>query len=109
MTGETADKKKQSAFQYVDKWDEGTANYSAYNTLESAFTDGNSAKIQQAWNELTRNGYSNEQVGSQARSCIKALVESGAITPSKATELLRKWYPYKNDKDNINKPKEWAE
>lgn len=109
VSGETADKKKQKAFQFVDKWDEGTDGYSAYNTLESAFADGNSAKIQQAWNELTSNGYSNEQVGSQARSCIKALVESGTITPSKATELLRKWYPYKNDKDNLNKPKEWAE
>jgi hypothetical protein len=35
------------------------------------------------------------------------MVTSGQITTSKATELIRKWYPYKKDKDNVDKPKEW--
>ena len=32
-----------------------------------------------------------------------------SLTPEQATEILRKYAPYKNDKDNLNKPKEWAE
>ena len=106
-TGDTVEKKKQSAFQYVDRWSEGTDGYSAYNTLEAAFAAGNSAGIRTAWNELTSNGYTTEQVGEQSRKILKELVKGKKITPAKATEILKAWYPYKKDADNTNKPLEW--
>ena len=108
VSGKTEAERKQNAFEYVDKWDEGTDGYSAYNTLRKAFSDGNSASIQKAWDELEANGWSDDSIGSYVRNTIiKEMVTSGKITPAKATELIRKWYPYKKDKDNVNKPKEW--
>jgi hypothetical protein len=107
-TGKTEAERKQSAFEYVDKWEEGIEGYSAYNTLRKAFSDGNSASIQKAWDELEANGWSGDSIGNYVRgTIIKDLVTSGKITTSKATELIRKWYPYKKDKDNVDKPKEW--
>jgi hypothetical protein len=105
--GENADKKKQKAFQYVDKWDEGTDGYSAYNTLSDAFAVGNSSKIQSAINELSKYGYSEEQITQGARNALKELVKAKKISTSQATALLRKYASYKKDNDNINKPQEW--
>lgn len=107
VSGDNADKKKQKAFQYVDKWDEGNDGYSAYNTLKDAFSGGDSSNIQTAWQELTSNGYTDDQIKSQSKTLLKELVQNGAISPTKATELLRKYAPYVNDKDNLNKPNEW--
>lgn len=107
VSGDNADKKKQKAFQYVDKWDEGTDGYSAYNTLKDAFSGGDSSNIQTAWQELTSNGYTDDQIKSQAKTLLKELVQNGAISTTQATELLRKYAPYVNDKDNLNKPNEW--
>lgn len=106
-TGETEEKRKQSAFQYVDKWDEGVDNYSAYNTLKEAYGKIDYTAISKAWKELTNYGYTDKQVGEQSRTLIKQLVQDGTINTYQATELLRKWYPYKKDSDNVNKPKEW--
>ena len=100
---------QKSAFGYVDRWEEGSEYHSVYNTLEQAFETGSVSNIQTAWKELTSNGYTDKQVGEQTRTILKGLVQSGKITPSKATELLRKWYPYKKDSDNVGKPKEWLE
>jgi hypothetical protein len=108
MDNNLADSQK-SAFGYVDRWEEGSEYHSVYNTLEQAFETGSVSNIQTAWKELTSNGYTDKQVGEQTRTILKGLVQSGKITPSKATELLRKWYPYKKDSDNIDKPKEWLE
>lgn len=107
VTGDTEDKRKQSAFQYVDKWEEGTANYSAYNTLKEAYKAINFTEIQKAWKELTNNGYSDEQVKKQSRTLIKELVQDGTLTTGQATQLLRKWCPYEKDSDNTSKPQEW--
>ena len=101
-------KDRKSAFEYVDKWDEGTDGYSAYNTLRQAFSGGNSTEIQKAWKELEQNGWETDTIGNYVRgTIIKDMVTNGQITPSKATELIRKYYPYKKDSDNINKPQEW--
>jgi hypothetical protein len=105
--GENADKKKQKAFQYVDKWDEGTDGYSAYNTLSDAFAVGNSFKIQSAINELSKYGYSEEQITQGARNALKELVKAKKISTSQATALLRKYASYKKDNDNVKKPQEW--
>lgn len=101
-------KDRKSAFEYVDKWDEGTDGYSAYNTLRQAFSGGNSTEIQKAWKELEQNGWETDTIGNYVRgTIIKDMVTNGQITPSKATELIRKYYPYKKDSDNISKPQEW--
>ena len=101
-------KDRKSAFEYVDKWDEGTDGYSAYNTLRQAFSGGNSTEIQKAWQELEQNGWETDTIGNYVRgTIIKDMVTNGQITPSKATELIRKYYPYKKDSDNISKPQEW--
>ena len=103
-------KKMTDAFKYVDKWEEGTENYSQYNTLREAIRSGNSATVNAAWNELTKYGFDDDDIASYTRtSIIKDMVVSGEITAGKATELLRKYAPYKKDSDNINKPKEWLE
>jgi hypothetical protein len=107
VSGETADKKKQKAFQFVDKWDEGTEGYSAYNTLTDALAGGNTSSIQTAWKELTSNGYTDKQVKTQVKTLIKELVQEKKITAAQATTLLKKWSPYEKDKDNQNKPLEW--
>lgn len=107
VSGETADKKKQKAFQFVDKWDEGTEGYSAYNTLTDALAGGNTSSIQTAWKELTSNGYNDKQVKTQVKTLIKELVQEKKITAAQATTLLKKWSPYEKDKDNQNKPLEW--
>ena len=107
VTGDTEDKRRQSAFQYVDKWGEGTTNYSAYNTLKAAYGEISFANIEKAWKELTNHGYSNEQVKTQSRTLIRQLVEDGTLNPGQATQLLKKWCPYKKDSDNTDKPKEW--
>ena len=108
VSGKTEAERKQNAFEYVDKWEEGTDGHSVYNTLREAFFDGNSASIQKAWDELEANGWNNDTIGSYVRgTIIREMVTSGKITPTKATELIRKWYPYKKDKDNVSKPQEW--
>lgn len=107
VTGETEEKRKQSAFQYVDKWEEGTTNYSAYNTLKDAYKAISFSDIQNAWKELTNYGYTDEQVKTQSRTLIKELVKDGSLTTGQATQLLRKWCSYKKDSDNVSKPQEW--
>ena len=106
-TGETEAERKKSAFQYVDRWEEGTTNYSPYNTLKDAYKAINFTEIQKAWKELTNNGYTDEQVKSQSRTLLKELVQDGTLTTGQATQLLKKWCPYKKDSDNTDKPKEW--
>ena len=106
-TGETEAERKKSAFQYVDRWVEGTTNYSPYNTLKDAYKAINFTEIQKAWKELTNNGYTDEQVKSQSRTLLKELVQDGTLTTGQATQLLKKWCPYKKDSDNTDKPKEW--
>ena len=107
VSGETAEKKKQSAFQYVDKWVEGTDGYSVYNTLENAFAGGNSSQIQSAWSELENNGYTEKRLQTQTRTILKELVKSGKISPAQATEILRRYSPYKDDKNNVKYPQDW--
>lgn len=107
VSGDTAEKKKQKAFQFVDKWDEGTEGYSAYNTLTDALAGGNTSSIQTAWKELTSNGYTDKQIKTQVKTLIKELVQEKKITAAQATALLKKWSPYEKDKDNQNKPLEW--
>ncbi len=107
VTGDTEDERKKSAFQYVDKWEEGTTNYSAYNTLKDAYKAISFSEIQKAWKELTNYGYTDEQVKNQSRTLIKELVKDGSLTTGQATQLLRKWCSYKKDSDNLEKPKEW--
>ena len=106
-TGETEAERKKSAFQYVDRWVEGTTNYSPYNTLKDAYKAINFTEIQKAWKEMTNNGYTDEQVKSQSRTLLKELVQDGTLTTGQATQLLKKWCPYKKDSDNTDKPKEW--
>ena len=107
VTGDTEEKRKQSAFQYVDKWEEGTDGYSAYNTLKDAYAAINFSEIEKAWKELTNNGYTDKQVKEQSRTLLKKLVQDGSITTGQATQLLKKWCPYAKDSDNTDKPKEW--
>lgn len=107
VTGETEADRKKSAYQYVDKWEEGTENYSAYNTLKDAYGKIDYNAISKAWKELTNYGYTDEQVKTQSRTLIKQLVQAGTITPNQATQILRKWCSYKKDSDNIEKPREW--
>lgn len=103
-------KDAKEAFQVVDKWEEGGASYSAYNTVREAFAVDDEKAVQEAISELKSNGYTGEEISSYLKNqkVIREAVEKGQISPERATYYLRKYAPYKNDKDNINKPKEWA-
>ena len=107
VTGDTEAERKKSAYQYVDKWEEGTENYSAYNTLKDAYGEIDYNAISKAWKELTNYGYTDEQVKEESRKLLRKLVEAGTITPNQATQILRKWCSYKKDSDNLEKPREW--
>lgn len=107
VTGDDEEERKKNAFQYVDRWEEGSTNYSAYNTLKAAYGAINYNDIRKAWKELTDNGYTDKQVKEQSRQLLKKLVQEGKINTYQATELLRKWCSYAKDSDNVEKPKEW--
>ena len=107
VTGETEADRKKSAFGYVDRWEEGTENYSAYNTLKDAYGKIDYTAISKAWKELTNYGYTDEQVKEESRKLLRKLVEAGTISPNQATQILRKWCSYKADSDNLEKPREW--
>ena len=107
VTGDDEEERKKNAFQYVDRWEEGSTNYSAYNTLKDAYGAINYNDIRKAWQELTDNGYTDKQVKEQSRQLLKKLVQEGTINTYQATELLRKWCSYAKDSDNVEKPKEW--
>lgn len=74
----------------------------------SAIADGDKQAEYDLWDYMKNTkGVSQGSLETNIRDALKGLVQAGVISASKATEILRKYVPYKNDKDNINKPQEW--
>ena len=74
----------------------------------AALVDGDKQEAYDLWDYMTNTkGVSQGSLEDNVRAALKAAVQSGSLTVSQATEILRKYVPYKNDKDNINKPQEW--
>lgn len=76
--------------------------------LVAAVVFGDTQEAYDLWDYLTNSKkVSQNSINTNVRDELKRRVQEGTITPSQATEILRKYAPYVNDKDNINKPKEW--
>jgi len=78
--------------------------------LVAAAVDEDSQEANDLWEYITESKkISQGSLETNIRSILKELVIRGDITPEQATKVLRKYVPYKDDKNNINKPKEWLE
>lgn len=78
--------------------------------LVAAVVDGDTQEAYDLWDYLTNSKKASQSsINTNIRDELKRRVQEGTMTPSQATEILRKYAPYVNDKDNLNKPKEWAE
>ena len=78
--------------------------------LVAAVVDGDKQEAYDLWDYLTNTKKpSQNTINTNIRDELKRRVQEGTLSPGQATEILRKYAPYKNDKDNLNKPKEWAE
>jgi hypothetical protein len=78
--------------------------------LVTAVVDGDKQEAYDLWDYLTNTKKpSQNTINTNIRDELKRRVQEGTLAPGQATEILRKYAPYKNDKDNLNKPKEWAE
>ena len=74
----------------------------------AAIADGDTREAYDLWEYMNgTKGVSQSSLETNIRTALKEAVQNGTITPAKATEVLRKYVPYKNDKDNQNKPQEW--
>ena len=74
----------------------------------AALVDGDKQEAYDLLDYMTNTkGVSQGSLEDNVRAALKVAVQNGSLTVSQATELLRKYVPYKNDKDNINKPQEW--
>ena len=74
----------------------------------AALVDGDKQEAYDLWDYMTNTkGVSQGSLEDNVRAALKAAVQNGSLTVSQATEFLRKYVPYKNDKDNITKPQEW--
>ena len=78
--------------------------------LVAAVADGDAQEAYDLWDYLTNSKKpSQNTINTNVRNELKRRVQEGSLTTTQATEILRKYAPYVNDKDNLNKPKEWAE
>ena len=78
--------------------------------LVTAAADGDTQEAVDLHDYLTESlKASQDSMESNIRSDLKERVQSGTMTPEQATAILRKYVPYKSDKNNIDKPKEWLE
>ena len=78
--------------------------------LVAAAIDGDTQETYDLWDYLTNSKKASQSsINTNIRDELKRRVREGTMAPSQATEILRKYAPYVNDKDNINKPKEWVE
>ena len=74
----------------------------------AAIADGDTREAYDLWEYMNgTKGVSQSSLETNIRAALKEAVQNGTLTPTKATEVLRKYVPYKNDKDNQNKPQEW--
>lgn len=74
----------------------------------AAIADGDTREAYDLWEYMNgTKGVSQPSLETNIRAALKEAVQNGAITTAKATEVLRKYVPYKNDKDNTSKPLEW--
>jgi hypothetical protein len=77
--------------------------------LVAAVIDGDKQEAYDLWDYLTNTKKpSQNTINTNIRDELKRRVQEGTLTPEQATKILREYAPYKNDKDNINKPKEWT-
>ena len=78
--------------------------------LVAAVVDGDKQEAYDLWDYLTNTKKpSQNTINTNIRDELKRRVQEGSLAPEQATEILRKYAPYKDDKDNLKKPKEWAE
>jgi hypothetical protein len=76
--------------------------------LVAAVVDGDTQEAYDLWDYMT-NGKKTSQgsLETNIRSELKRLVKAGEITPAQATSILRKYVPYKDDKNNVKYPQDW--
>ena len=76
--------------------------------LVAAVVDGDTQEAYDLWDYMT-NGKKMSQgsLETNIRSELKRLVKAGEITPAQATAILRKYVPYKDDKNNVKYPQDW--
>lgn len=76
--------------------------------LVAAVMDGDTQEAYDLWDYMT-NGKKMSQgsLETNIRSELKRLVKAGEITPAQATDILRKYVPYKDDKNNVKYPQDW--
>ena len=76
--------------------------------LVASVVEGDKQEAYDLWDYLTNSKKASQNsINTNIRDELKRLVKAGDITPAKATEILRKYAPYVNDKDNVSKPQEW--
>ena len=76
--------------------------------LVASVVEGDKQEAYDLWDYLTNSKKASQNsINTNIRDELKRLVKAGDITPAKAAEILRKYAPYVNDKDNVSKPQEW--
>lgn len=105
VNGATADKKRQAAFKKVDEWDEGSEDYSVYNTIFDAVKNGNSAGITNGIKELTNNGYVESDVVSGVRTLIRESYMEGTMSQSQVKAAYKSRFAPKNF--DVNDQNDW--
>ena len=74
----------------------------------SAVVDGDTQEAYDLWDYITNSKKpSQNTINSGVREALEARVREGNLSPSEATNILRKYAPYASDKSNVNKPLEW--
>ena len=91
-------------------WAYGTSTKDYSNRLVTAVLDGDTQEAVDLWDYLTKSMKASQaSLEKNIREVLKERVQAGTMTTAQATQILRKYVPYKDDKNNTKKPQEWLE
>lgn len=92
-------KDEKGAFETIDRWEEGSESYSAYNGMRAAIARGDIEAAEAEMDELMANGWTETEVRTQARTQANQAYMAGLLTKEQVMQLHKrddwdenKWY-----------------